>query len=149
MNEEFEYDQAGIDLTVASEGLQLTAYPDPGSGGAPWTIGVGHTGPDVTEGMTITKDEAYDLLRKDIKSASDAVKRFVTVQLNKNQFDALTDFVFNVGLGNFASSTLLKKLNNGDYDGAGEQFAAWNKASGRVLQGLVTRRSNEENMFNS
>ena len=89
MNEEFEYDQAGIDLTVASEGLQLTAYPDPGSGGAPWTIGVGHTGPDVTEGMTITKDEAYDLLRKDIKSASDAVKRFVTVQLNKNQFDLL------------------------------------------------------------
>ena len=149
MNEEFEYDQAGIDLTVASEGLQLTAYPDPGSGGAPWTIGVGHTGPDVTEGMTITKDEAYDLLRKDIKSASDAVKRFVTVQLNQNQFDALTDFVFNVGLGNFASSTLLKKLNNGDYDGAGEQFAAWNKASGRILQGLVTRRSNEENLFNS
>ena len=147
MNEHLNYDQAGLDLTVASEGMRLKAYPDPGTGGAPWTIGVGHTGPDVYFGLAITEAEAYKLLYEDIQESVDAVKRLVKVALTQDQFNALVDFVFNVGSGNFGKSTLLRLLNAGDFEGAAEQFLVWNKAGGRVLPGLVTRRENEKEMF--
>lgn len=149
MNETLTYDQAGLNLTEAEEGLRLTAYPDPGTGGDPWTIGYGHTGADVHPGLVITKDKAEQLLRADVRTAEAAVKRLVKVQLSQNQYDALVDFVFNVGEGNFAYSTLLKLLNQGNFKAASLQFDRWNKAGGKILNGLIRRRDNEEALFNA
>lgn len=128
------------------EGIRLTAYPDPGTGGDPWTIGVGHTGPDVHKGLTITVAEADDLLRQDLARFEAAVNRLAP-KTTQPQFDALVSFAFNVGEGNLASSTLLKKHNAGDYDGAAAQFAVWNKAAGKVLPGLVKRRASEARVY--
>ena len=149
MNDEFDYDKTGLDLTVASEGMRLTAYPDPGTGADPWTIGVGHTGPDVFEGRIITQEEGYQLLHDDIQVAVRAVKQYVTVQLTQDQFDALVDFAFNCGGGNLEHSTLLRLLNSGDSQGASAHFLDWVKGGGRVLPGLVTRRKNEQGLFNA
>jgi lysozyme len=139
----------GIALTESMEGLSLTSYPDPGTGAEPWTIGYGHTGPGVTPGMTITQAQAQAFLQEDLARAAQAVNGLVHVVLNQNQFDALCDFVFNVGAGNFRSSTLLRLLNAGNYAGAANQFAVWNLAGGRVLPGLVTRRAAEAALFNT
>ena len=136
---------AGIAAIKEYEGCVLTAYPDPGTGGKPWTIGVGHTG-DVVPGMTITEDEAGDLLREDIQSSEAAVNRLVTVPITQGQYDALVSFAFNVGQGALAQSTLLRKLNGGD-SGAAAEFSRWNQAAGKVLPGLVTRRAAECRMF--
>lgn len=133
-------------LAKEAEGLRLSAYPDPGSGGDPWTIGYGSTR-GVKKGMTITLDEANTRLAADMDQAGSAVTRWVDVPLSQNQFDALCDFVFNLGEGNFRGSTLLKKLNAGDYAGAAAEFPRWNKASGKVLPGLVTRRAAERALF--
>ena len=146
MNDDLQYDSTGIDLTKASEGCRLTAYQD--SVGV-WTIGIGHTGPDVYDGMTITEDDAAIILLRDISSAEEAVKRLVTVPLTQGQFDALVDFTFNLGQGNLASSTLLRKLNAGDALGASLEFDRWNKAGGKVLAGLTIRRDSEEKVFQS
>ena len=147
MNEELDYDKTGLDLTVASESMRLVAYPDPGTKADPWTIGVGHTGPDVYPGMIITEEQGYQFLHDDVRSAVSAVKRLVTVQLTQGEFDALVDFVFNVGEGHFGSSTLLRLLNAGDYMGASKHFDDWVLAGGRRLPGLVIRRDNEEALF--
>jgi lysozyme len=112
-----------------------------------WTIGVGHTGPEVHEGQTVTQEQADALLASDVAWAENAVKRLVTVKLMQDQFDALVDFVFNLGETAFAGSTLLKKLNAGDYLSASYEFSRWNKAGGKVLAGLVTRRAAEVQVF--
>jgi lysozyme len=148
MNDDLDYDRSGLDLTVASEGMVLNAYPDPGTKAEPWTIGVGHTG-GVYPGQTITEEEGYQLLHDDIQVAVHAVKRLVTVPLTQGEFNALVDFTFNCGAGNLSSSTLLRLLNSGDYDGASTHFKDWVKAGGRILPGLVTRRENEERIFNA
>jgi lysozyme len=135
-----------FNLAEASEGCVLVAYPDPGSGGDPWTIGMGSTR-GVRKGMTITRAEAEARLVVDMTEAGNAVTRWVEVPLNQNQFDALCDFVFNLGEGNFRGSTLLKKLNAKDYAGAAAEFPRWNKASGKVLPGLVKRRAAERSLF--
>ena len=147
MNSQLDYDCAGLDLTVASEAMKLTAYPDPGTGGAPWTIGVGHTGPDVYPGMIISEEQGYQLLHDDVRTAVAAVKRLVKVALTQGEFDALVDFVFNVGEGHFGSSTLLRLLNAGDFMGASKHFDDWVLAGGRRMNGLVVRRDNEEALF--
>jgi len=147
MNDDLDYDRAGLDLTIASEGMRLTAYPDPGTGADPWTIGVGHTGPDVYPGRTISVEEGHQLLHDDVQEAVATVKNLVKVPLTQGQFDALVDFTFNCGAGNLGRSTLLKLLNAGDYNGASDHFSDWVKAGGRVLPGLVTRRENEERIF--
>lgn len=149
MNENLSYDRTGLNLTESSEGLSLKAYPDPGTGGAPWTIGWGHTGSDVYEGLAITRERAEALLIDDIKSAEHDVHSFVKVALNQHQYDALVDFSFNVGGMNFRGSTLLRLLNAGDFAGADAEFKKWNKGGGKVLSGLVTRRNNEATFFAS
>lgn len=128
------------------EKLELNAYPDPGTKGEPYTIGYGHTG-GVKKTDKITEKQASDFLANDLKTAENAVKSKVTVPLNQNQFDALVSFIFNVGGGNFAKSTLLKKLNKKDYAGAADEFPKWNKGGGKVLGGLVTRRKDERDLF--
>ena len=134
----------GLELTKKSEGLRLTAYQD--SVGV-WTIGYGHTGPEVHRGQTITEEQAIELLRKDVATAVAAVNRLVTVSLKQHQFDALVDFVFNLGSSRLSKSRLLRKLNAGDVAGAAEQFLVWVRAGDQVLPGLVTRRKAERAMF--
>jgi len=140
----FVYSDAGIALTKGFEGLRLTAYRD--CGGV-LTIGYGHTGPDVAEGMTIDEAQAEVLLRADLQAAVDCVNRAVIPAITQNQFDALVDFCFNVGCGALLNSTLLRKLNAGDFAGAAAQFAVWVHAGGEVVAGLVRRRELEAEMF--
>jgi lysozyme len=138
------YSNKGLAFTEQFEGLRLTAYQD--SVGV-WTIGYGHTGPDVHPSLTITRRQASALLLKDVASAVAAVNRLVKVPLTQNQFDALVDFVFNAGAGNFAGSTLLRDLNAGNYAGAAAQFPRWVHAGNQILAGLVSRRNAEQALF--
>lgn len=136
----------GKELIKKSEGFEDKAYPDPGTGGKPWTIGYGHTH-SVSKGDVITQAQAEQFLRDDLQPIYVTIETCVKVPLNQNQFDALCSFIFNVGGGNFAKSTLLKKLNAGDYAGAADEFLRWNKAAGKVLPGLDIRRSKERRLF--
>lgn len=144
----------GIELVKAFEGLHkvksdgnVRSYRCPAGR---WTIGYGHTH-GVRSGETITPEEAEDLLRKDLQDCEAAVERLVKVDLTQNQFDALVSFVFNLGQGNFGSSTLLRKLNRGEYESAAEEFIRWNKARVdgelKALPGLTRRRSAEAALF--
>lgn len=135
--------QVGIDLIKNSEGLRLSAYQD--SVGV-WTIGYGATR-TVVAGMSITVDQAERMLQNDISRFEPGLDTLVKVSLNQHQWDALMSFVYNLGAGSLASSTLLKMLNAGDYAGAADQFLRWNKAGGNVLAGLTTRRTAERKMF--
>lgn len=136
----------GIALIKSAEGLRLKAYPDPGTGGLPWTIGYGSTS-GVTRNMAITEAQAEQMLGADLVRFERIVERLVRVPLNQGQFDALVSFTYNVGEGNFTKSTLLRQLNAGDTAGAAEQFSRWVHAGGKVLPGLVKRRAAERAMF--
>ena len=130
----------GADLIVTREGLRLKAYQD--TKGI-WTIGVGHTGPEVVRGLWITRDKAYELFYKDVEWAEEAVNE-VKVPLTQNQFDALVSFVFNIGATAFAKSTMLRMLNVGDYEGAMKQFDRW------VIPPEITgRRMSEKKQFST
>lgn len=138
----------GILLVKEFEGLETTAYPDPGNllTGEPWTIGYGHTG-GVRKGDTCTEEQATEWLRQDLKAAEGAVKHLVDVVLSQNQFDALVSFVFNCGAAAFGGSTLLRLLNQGSYVDAADQFPRWNRGASGPLPGLVRRRSAERALF--
>lgn len=136
--------QKGIDLVKSFEGLELKAYKD--SVGV-LTIGWGSTGSHVTAGMTITREQAEQLLKKDLERFEKGVSDLVKAPLNQNQFDALVSFSFNLGLGSLKSSTLLKKLNAKDYQGAANEILRWNRAGGKVLKGLTRRRIAERDLF--
>ena len=136
--------QKGVDLIKSFEGLELKAYKD--SVGV-LTIGWGSTGSHVTVGMTITKEQAEKLLKKDLERFEKGVSDLVKVPLNQNQFDALVSFSFNLGLGSLKSSTLLKKLNSSDYSGAANEILRWNRAGNKVLAGLTRRRLAEKELF--
>ena len=136
----------GISLIKSFEGLRLKAYPDPATGGDPWTIGVGHTGPDVHPGLVITEAHADDLLRGDLIRFEDGVRKRCPV-ISQSQFDALVALSFNIGLGNFGMSTLLKKHNAGDHAGAANEFIRWNRANGKEMRGLTRRRLAEAELY--
>ena len=137
--------QACIDLVKASEGCRLTAYRDPAG---ILTIGYGSTG-GISEGQTITQDQADAMLIDDLDAAAESVREMVTVPLTQGQFDALCDFVFNLGAGRLRDSTLLRLLNQGQYGQAAAQFQYWVMAGGQSLPGLVTRRAAERTLFES
>ncbi|EQA9810009.1 lysozyme [Klebsiella oxytoca] len=141
----------GIALIKGFEGCRLTAYPDPGTGGAPWTIGYGWTlpvdGKPVRPGMTIDQATADRLLKAGLVSYESDVLKLVKVKLTQNQFDALLSFAYNVGSRALSTSTLLKKLNAGDIKGAADEFLRWNKSGGKVLNGLARRREAERALF--
>ena len=141
------YSKNGLHLTENFEGLRLTAYPDPATHGDPWTIGYGHTGAEVHQGMTITQDQAEEFLMQDVQKAVQTVNSKVHTDLTQNEFDALVDFVFNCGAGNFAGSTLLRKINAGDMEGAALEFEKWTHADGKVMAGLIKRRHAEAVLF--
>lgn len=141
-----QVNKAGLDLIKSFEGLRLEAYPDPGTGGDPWTIGYGST-KGVKKGMKITMQEAEQRLIMDLQDACKAVERYVTIPLNDNQFAALVSFTFNVGAGNLAVSTLLKRLNEGEYASVPMQLMRWNRANGKIMNGLTRRRTAEGDLF--
>jgi lysozyme len=131
-------------LISSFEGCQLQAYRDPVG---ILTIGYGHVGADVTEGLTITPEYAQTLLKSDVQWAANAVNTLVHVPLSQPQFDALTSFVYNLGVRAFAQSTLLALINKGQLQQAADQFELWIHAGGQVLPGLVRRRAAEMQLF--
>ena len=141
-----EYSKQGLNLTENFEACKLIAYQDIKG---ILTIGWGHTGPEVVEGLVWTQDQADTQLVMGLQHAVNTVNRLVTVPMTQGIFDALVDFVFNVGSGNFAGSTLLRLLNAGDVAGAAEEFAKWDHASGQVVAGLLRRREAEVQEFQS
>lgn len=137
--------QLGLNLIKKHEGLRLKAYRCPGN---VLTIGYGHTGKDVKEGMVITDGQAERLLIDDVKSFEADVNRLVKSKINQNQFDALVSFCFNVGPAKLASSTLLKCVNANPYSSnIRYEFSRWNKAGGQVLKGLEKRRADEADLY--
>ncbi len=140
----FTYSENGLNLTKQFEGLRLSAYTDQVG---VWTIGYGHTGQEVHVGLTITQDQADAFLVSDVAGAVACVNRLVTSEINQNQFDAMVDFVFNLGCGSFAGSTLLRFVNGGDFAGAAGQFQRWKHAGGVVVAGLLKRRQAEATLF--
>ena len=140
------YGAKGLALTEEFEGCRLTAYQDQVG---VWTIGYGHTGPDVEPGLTISLDQAQALLAEDVRSAVECVNNSVTVNLIQEEFDALVDFAYNVGNGAFKGSRMLHILNSGDYAGAAAQFQRWDHVGDTVSPGLLRRRQAEAALFNS
>lgn len=140
----YTYSKSGLALTEQFEACRLDAYPDLKG---VWTIGFGHTGPDVHCGMVITQAQAEAYLKADIKAASDAVNHLVTIAIGQGEFDALVDFAYNVGIGALTGSTLLRDLNAGDFAGAADRFEEWDHAGGFVVAGLLRRREAEETLF--
>lgn len=140
--------EKGIALIKQFEGCKLTAYQD--SVGV-WTIGYGWTQPvdgkPIRAGMTIKQEAAERLLKTGLVSYESDVSRLVKVGLNQDQFDALVSFTYNLGARSLSTSTLLRKLNAGDYAGAADEFLRWNKAGGKVLNGLTRRREAERALF--
>lgn len=138
----------GLTLLKSFEGCELTAYQDPVG---IWTVGYGWTQPvngkPVGKGMIITQETADRLLQTGVIQYEKGVARLLSVTVNQAQFDALVDFAYNLGVKALEGSTLLKKLNAGDYAGAADEFPKWNKAGGKVLNGLVKRRAAERAFF--
>ena len=138
-----ETSKTGLDLIKHFEGCELYAYKCPAG---VWTIGYGHT-KGVEPGMQITEQDAEDMLKEELIEYESYINDLVTVGLNQNQFDAMVSWVYNLGAGNLKASTLLKVLNAGDYAGVPEQMLRWNKAGGKVLEGLTRRRQAEADFF--
>lgn len=137
----------GLNIIKKAEGLSLEAYLDPVG---IWTIGYGHAnnGRGVNPGMVITKQEAENLLRQDVKTAEDSVKRLITAPLSQSQFDALVSFTFNLGSGSLQRSTLRKKVNQNPNDPSiAAEFKRWVMGDGQTLPGLVKRRAKEAALY--
>lgn len=145
-----ELNKAGLDFIIRWEGEKLVAYQDIAG---VWTIGVGHTSaagpPKVTKGMKITKEQSREILANDLRHARKTVEEAVKVPLTDNQFAVLVSFVHNLGEGNFRKSTLLKKLNAGDYKSVPSELNKWVYAAGKRSQGLANRRHAEGVLWNT
>lgn len=142
-NANLQYSGSGFALTEGFEGCRLVAYQDVRG---VWTIGFGHT-QDVVDGMTCTQLQAEQWLLQDLQWACQVVLQNVSVALTQGEFDALADFVFNIGSGHFVTSTLLRLLNAGNFTAAAKQFEVWDLAAGKVVAGLLRRRIAEEDEF--
>jgi lysozyme len=154
--------QKCIEQIKKDEGVRSRPYQCPA---LLWTVGVGHViDPNHAKvkladrkqlpipagwDRVLSAAEIDEILRKDLNRFEAGVLRLIKVKLTQGQFDALVSFSFNVGLGNLQNSTLRMKINRGDYEGAAEQFLVWTKAGGKVLKGLVIRRTHEKEMFES
>lgn len=138
--------EPGIALITRFEGLRLTRYRDAVD---KWTIGYGHLilPDEEIRLIKITTGEAKALLRKDLLRTEQGLKKLLRQEINQNQFDALVSLAFNIGIGNIGKSTLLKKINQNTIDAAALEFLKWNKAGGKVLQGLQRRREAEKTLF--
>jgi GH24 family phage-related lysozyme (muramidase) len=136
-----------IELIKEFEGFSATAYKD---GGGVWTVGYGTThigGISIGQYATCTEPEACQMILDEVNPISYKISKMVTVHLTQNQFDALVDFTYNLGIGAFGNSTLLKKLNAGDYEGAANEFLRWDHDNGKKVAGLTRRRIAERALF--
>lgn len=144
----YELNKESMGLIKSFEGWRAKAYKDPVG---VWTIGYGHTkhaGPPVPKrGMTISKKYGEQLLLRDLQQYAKAVDEAVTVELNSNQFGALTSFCYNVGPTNFRKSSVLRYTNQGRFNEVPGRLLLWNKAKGKVLRGLTRRRKAEGKLF--
>lgn len=142
--------RAAINLIKKYEGLRLNAYRC--SAGV-WTIGYGHTSaagePEVKPGMKISKQEAEDIFEKDIQQFANGVEDLIKVSVSPNQFGAMVSLAFNIGIGAFKKSSVLRFTNQKRFEDAADAFLLWNKAKGKVLKGLVRRRAEEAELFSS
>lgn len=135
-----QIDQDSLNAIAEREGLRLEAYKDTGG---TWTIGYGHTGPEIKEGLVIAEVAAKALLQRDVLFAEECVTKAVNVDLTDNQYGALVSFAYNIGCQAFCTSTLVKNLNKGDYAGVPEQMLRWVKVHGVTDKGLINRRNSE------
>lgn len=136
-----------VALVKKWEGCRLEAYPDPGTGGAPWTIGYGATGPGIVKGVRWTQRQADDRLAVDVDRFLKGVRSVLKKPASDAQLGAMTSLAYNIGVSAFANSTLLRKFNAGDVGGAAAEFPRWNKAGGKVMKGLSNRRADERKVF--
>lgn len=140
--------EATLELIKSFEGWRDTAYKD---AVGVWTIGYGHTSmagqPEVKPGMKITRAQGESILARDLGKYENAVRNYVRVPLNDNQFGALVSWCYNVGPGNVAKSSLVRKLNAGQYEAVPSELLKWNRAGGKVLAGLTRRRKAEADLF--
>jgi len=142
------WQQVSWKLITDWEKCKFHTYPDPATGGKPWTIGWGATGMDIGPSTVWTQAQADADLQKRIDKLGESIDNY-SVPLTCNQKGALVSLAYNIGIGNLGTSTLLKCLRRGDIAGASSQFLAWNKAAGKVMQGLVNRRKAEKAVFDS
>jgi lysozyme len=134
-----------IQLIKKYEGLRLKKYLCPAQ---KWTIGYGHVILKNENLVIITKEKAEELLQSDLEKTYNSILKVIkNIKLNENQINALISFVFNIGSGAFATSTVLRKLKSNDYIGASDQFSRWVYGSGKKLPGLIKRRNDEKNLF--
>lgn len=146
----------GVAVLHHYEQCRLDAYPDPATGGAPWTIGWGHTGADVHPGLVWTQALADAVFLEDLQRFEREVNSLVHVPLTQGRFDALVSFAYNVGSDidaddkaeGLGDSTLLRAVNGGLWVKAAGQFPLWNKGNGKVMRGLTRRRYSEQALFN-
>lgn len=129
------------------EGFRPDAYPDPATGGDPWTIGYGATGVAIIKGTRWTRQQAEDDLALRVRDICTRVLALVKPALPDRATAALASLTYNVGAKAFEGSTLLRKLNAGDTQGAAREFPRWNKADGKVFPGLIIRRAAEQELF--
>ena len=138
----------GLELIKAQEGFRSRAYRDPVG---VWTIGYGHTSmagpPHVRAGLEISQSEGENILRRDVERFASGVRRLLTRSLSDRQFSALVSFAYNVGLGNFERSSVLRAVNAGNFEAVPRRLSLWVKAGGRTLPGLIRRRAAEAALF--
>lgn len=137
----------GLALLKSFESCRLQAYPDPATGAEPFTVGFGATGEGIDSNTVWAQEQADADLSQRLVTICDKVTNIVVASLSSNQLSALIDFAYNLGLGALEGSTLLRKVNAGDFPGATDQFALWTHAAGKTLPGLVTRRRAEACLF--
>lgn len=139
--------QAGIDIIKHYEGCKLESYPDLTGR---WTIGWGTTGPDIVYGLTWTQEDCDKILRADLDHLEIRLSKIITNSaVNDNQFSACCSFAYNLGVGRFMNSTLLKLINHNALPEASQEFPKWDRGGGEVVQGLLNRRLAEQKLFNS
>lgn len=139
--------ELAIAIIARWEGCKLVAYPDPASGGDPYTIGFGATGPGIGPGVTWTLEQAEERLERDVRRFMDGVTERLERYANPAQVAAMTSLAYNIGLVAFGRSTLLRKFNAGDAKGAAAEFDRWVFAGGKRMRGLERRRADERALF--
>jgi lysozyme len=137
----------------AARGPELKSYPDPATGGKPFTAGYGSTcrpnGEPIKPGEEFTVEECEEFFKHDVEKFESHLDECLDVELTENQWAACVSLMYNIGPGNFRKSTLLTLLNEGLFEMVGEQFLRWNKAAGKVMAGLTRRRQAEADLFNT
>jgi lysozyme len=139
--------QVATALIKKWEGCKLTAYPDPATGGDPWTVGHGATGPDIHEGTVWTQAQADTDLSNRLTTLISKMSSYIHMPATDNQLGAMASLAYNIGFTAWSQSTLLREFNSGDIQSAANQFLVWNRAAGQVMTGLENRRKDERATF--